>query len=247
MKKRSFSLTRFATLTVAVLLTAFLAACDVGSSDDTSAVAVSDNGTVYDFSGNYENSGSDIVRDQKSGTKITYLRLTQYGKSLEGFDNASKTWKGHISTLTDAGVANFTLDGSTSDGVAIQIAGTLAHNSGNATMNASWIAPSYYSTVYAKATVANASSNNNNTTTVSISPGNVSVASEGKQVFSAKDGISPYSWSLSSSTYGNISDTTGNSTTFTALVVTGTTHEVTLTLRDGTGETAKATITVGTK
>ncbi len=164
---------RAASLALALPLSAlFLAACDIDSVDSTSAVVSDNSGTIYDFSGLYmnpENDGStngvlplaypyEEPGRRPSGELVTFLRLLQYGSVLEAYDSAGLTWSGSISALNSK-TANFSLSGRTTAGQAVEIAGTMVYNEEESTMDATWIEPSYFGNLYAKATVSPATTN----------------------------------------------------------------------------------------
>ena len=143
-----------------------LAACDIGSTDSTSAIVSDNAGNIYDFSGLYmsvsnsadsSNGVNALVYPLKrqSGKALTWLRLLQYGSVLEGYDNAGLSWEGKISSVTTEGTASFTLSGKTTAGAAVEIIGSLQNkNSTNATMDAAWLEPSFSGSIFAQATVS---------------------------------------------------------------------------------------------
>ncbi|MDR0993697.1 MAG: hypothetical protein LBN38_03905 [Verrucomicrobiota bacterium] len=143
-----------------------LAACEVGSSDSTSGVASDNSGRIYDFSGLYANISSGQTYSlvypagKQSGEAVVWLRLMQSGSRLEGYDNASMTWKGHISDIRD-GAASFQLSGKTTVGAPVEIAGKLTYHSGNsmASMDASWLEPSFSGNIMASAAVSTPATN----------------------------------------------------------------------------------------
>ena len=152
-----------------------LAACDMNSVDSTSAVVSTTDGTVYNFSGLYMNSGNDSSTNgalplvypnesgnQPSGQAITSLRLLQYGNVLEAYDSANQTWSGKISTVQKVdskGTANFSLQGRTTAGISVEVAGTMVYEDQQSTMDATWIEPAYYGNLNAQATVSPANTN----------------------------------------------------------------------------------------
>ena len=113
-------------------LVLILSGCDIDSVDSTSAVATDGSGsaTRYDFSGLYlpVNGAEALVypANRQSGTMLTWLRLLQYGRVLEGYDSAGQSWDDSLSSIMD-GNANFTLHGRTTAGAAVEIVGVLRY------------------------------------------------------------------------------------------------------------------------
>lgn len=242
----------FFALLSALLPLAFLA-CDVGSTDSVSGSVSDSSGTVYDFSGTYYpvEEAETLVNppSMQSGQLLTWLRLVQYGSRLEGFDNAKKSWSGKISSVSNGGNAAFTLSGSTTTGHSVEIVGTLRYADGASTMDGSWIEDvGNAASIYAKAAVAAPATNSpstNTTASLSISPSSRTVSPGSSATFTASGGSSPYSWSLSTTSYGTLSSTSGSSTTFTASSATSTSSRtLTLTVTDSAAGSASASITV---
>lgn len=243
MKKILFAL-------LAALPLAALLACDVGSSDSVTGSVSDSSGTVYDFSGTYYPvEGAETLVNpvsRQSGQHLTWLRLVQYGSRLEGFDNTKKTWSGKISSVSSGGNAAFTLSGSTTTGHSVDIIGTLRYADGASTMDGSWIEDvGNAAAIYAKAAVAAPATNSPSPsgTTLAVSPSSRTVSPGSSATFTASGGSSPYSWSLSTTSYGTLSTTTGASTTFTATSGSGS-RTLTLTVTDADSETASASITI---
>ncbi len=235
------------------LLALCLTACDMGSVDSTSAVVSDNSGTIYNFSGLYmhpdidRNSTNDppgLVYPNSEGRRpsgeiITFLRLLQYGSVLEAYDSAGLTWYGNISAM-QGGTASFTLSGRTTVGQSVEVAGTMSYASQQSTMDATWIEPSYYGNLSAKATVTPANTNSP-VTGLSISPSSVTLSSnKTTQAFTASGGSGSYTWSVSNSSLGSVNPTTGISTTYTSTKVSGA-NIVTVTDSLGTSKTATAT------
>ena len=163
---------RIPALALALPLAALVfAGCDVGSVDSTSAVATDNSGTptIYNYAGLYARVDTNgtlrplvFPEGQQSGTPLTWLRLFQYGTALEAYDNAGLTWSGNISAIR-SGVANFTLSGRTTAGIAVEIAGTIDASSDSdstsAFMDAAWIEPSFSGNIMAYASVSPATTN----------------------------------------------------------------------------------------
>ncbi|MBR6021079.1 MAG: hypothetical protein IK066_01520 [Kiritimatiellae bacterium] len=232
---------RLLALLPAVLL--FAACDDIGSTDSVSGTVSDSSGTIYDFSGTYYSTAGDggpLVSPSQSGRAITWLRLTQYGSVLEGSDSARQLWRGKISGI-NSGNASFTLVGATTAGQSVDVVGTLRYGDGSSTIDASWIESSGRScTLNARAAVS-APTTNTPSASLSVTPSSASIAQGASRTFKATGGAAPYSWSLSSSSYGSLSTSSGASVTFNASTVSGT---VTLTVTDTLSSTASATITV---
>ena len=228
---------RIPALALALPLAALVfAGCDVGSTDSTAAVVSDDDGTIYNFAGFYmhpDTDGTNIVPlvypyldagNRPSGELITSLRLLQYGSVLEAYDSAGQTWSGSISAL-QSGTATFSLQGQTTAGQAVEIAGTMIYADQNSVMDASWIEPAYYGTLRAKARVA-PSATNSPSADLSLTVDDSTVASNQTVNFTASGGTGSYSWpssvsygtfsgSGSSASYTRTSGTSGNAVTVT--------------------------------
>ncbi len=227
---------RIPALALALPLAALVfAGCDVGSTDSTAAVVSDDDGTIYNFAGFYmhpDTDGTNIVPlvypyldagNRPSGELITSLRLLQYGSVLEAYDSAGQTWSGSISAL-QSGTATFSLQGQTTAGQAVEIAGTMVYASQESTMDATWIEPAYYGNLYAQATVAPSATNSPSSSVVMSPTSSVTLDSDDTtQDFSASGGSGSYTWELSTTSYGSLDSYSGDSVTFTANGTTGTT------------------------
>ena len=217
---------RIPALALALPLAALvLAGCDVGSADSTASVVSDDDGTIYNFAGFYmhpDTDGTNIVPlvypyldagNRPSGELITSLRLLQYGSVLEAYDSAGQTWSGSISAL-QSGTATFSLQGQTTAGQAVEIAGTMIYADQNSVMDASWIEPAYYGTLSAQATVSPATTNTPDPSEdLSLDASATSIASNELVTFTADGGDGSYDWDCNE-TYGNFSST-GDSATYT--------------------------------
>ena len=243
--KSIFAPLRAAAFSLAVL--PFCAACDdIGSTDSVSGSVSDSSGTIYDFSGTYYNSNNEggvLVTPSQSGRAITWLRLTQYGSVLEGSDSSRQLWNGKISSVSSGGNASFTLSGATTSGQAVDIVGTLRYADGASTMDGSWIESSGRScSINAQAAVSAPDTYTNGTSTVSVSPSSAALSSGANRTFKASGGNSPYTWSLSTSSYGTLSSSSGSSVTFNAS--SSGSGSVVLTVTDSVGSSDSATITV---
>ena len=212
---------RFLFLVLALLVSAFFFGCEV---DSTTGVPSDNDGTTYNFAGLYLHPDSDsstngplpIVYPNQgsthpSGELITSLRLLQYGSVLEAFDSANQTWSGNISAL-QGGSASFSLEGRTTAGVLVQVAGTMTYSDQQSTMNASWIEPNYYGTLYAQASVPPANTNDTPSSDVTLTADPTSVALNETSTLTASGGTAAYTWS--SVSFGTLS-TSGSSATYT--------------------------------
>lgn len=230
----------------AAAIALFTVACEVDSADSASGVVSDSSGTIYDFSGTYYSTSGDggpLVSPSQSGRAITWLRLTQYGSVLEGYDSSRQSWKGKISGVTSGGNASFTLDGATTAGLAVNIAGTLRYADAASTMDASWIEASGRAcTINAQASVSAPNTHSNTSSSVSISPSSASISKGASRTFKASGGVSPYSWSLSTSAYGSLSSSSGSSVTFYAS--SSDSGSVTITVSDSLSSSSSASITV---
>lgn len=142
-------------------LAGLLAACDVSSTDSVSANVSNNNGESFDFTGTYYagTSAEPLVTPKQSGQSISWLRLMQSGSALSGYDSARQSWSGSISKL-DGSTAHFSMQGRTTAGVGVDVAGSLNYASGTATMNASWIENGGLAgTLYGVATVSGIQTN----------------------------------------------------------------------------------------
>ena len=197
-----------AALALFLLTAVFLAACDVDSVDSTSAVLSDNSGTIYDFSGLYARVDTNGLQaplvyplNRQSGRAITWLRLLQYGSSLEAYDSAGQTWEGSISTI-QSGTASFALRGRTSVGSSVEVAGSLVYADQNSTLDATWIENGFSGSLFATATVSPATTNNPGGT-VNLSASSSTISSNATVTLTAS-GSSSYAWSLSSSAYGSL-------------------------------------------
>ena len=256
MQKNRKSLSAFLAAALALAAAAlFLAACDVDSVDSVTATPSDNSGTIYNYSGLYARAVTNglgplvFPANGQSGTVLTWLRLIQYGNVLEGYDNAGLTWSGNISAQ-NGGAASFNLNGRTTAGNSVSIAGTLStetvgsSTNGSATvsgatstMDATWIEPSFSGSIIASATISPPVT----APALKISPASASLSTNNATVqFSASGGSGTYNWSVSETSKGNISPTSGNLTTYTATHVAG---NNTVTLTDSAGRSVTALVT----
>lgn len=177
--------------------------CDVDSTDSTTSTVSDNEGNVYSYAGLYMNTEEGSTNgygalvfpaNRQSGVKLIWLRLLQYGSVLEGYDNAGMTWAGSISAQNGA-VASFGLQGRTTAGVSVDIAGTLSYADQQSTLDASWIEPGFAGSIFGTAAVSPVATNSPITTnalTLTASP--TSLALNESSQLKAKYGTGSYSW-----------------------------------------------------
>ncbi|NCD23574.1 MAG: hypothetical protein EOL90_11650, partial [Spartobacteria bacterium] len=148
---------------LALPLAALLGAvgCDVDSTDSTASTIADNEGNVYNYSGLYMNTEEGSTNGygalvfpagRQSGATLVWLRLLQYGSVLEGYDSAGLTWSGSLSAQ-NGNVANFSLQGRTTAGQPVDVAGTLSYADQQSTLDATWIEPAFAGSILAQATV----------------------------------------------------------------------------------------------
>ena len=177
--------------------------CDVDSTDSTTSTVSDNEGNVYSYAGLYMNTEEGSTNgygalvfpaNRQSGVKLIWLRLLQYGSVLEGYDNAGMTWAGSISAQNGA-VASCGLQGRTTAGVSVDVAGTLSYADQQSTLDASWIEPGFAGSIFGTATVSPVATNSPITTnalTLTASP--TSLALNESSQLKAKYGTGSYSW-----------------------------------------------------
>ncbi|NLG34483.1 MAG: hypothetical protein GX548_03930 [Lentisphaerae bacterium] len=246
MNTQRFSRLRLLTTVAALLLAAaFMSACDIGSVDSTTAVLADNTGTIYNYSGLYARVDTNSVQQplvfppgRQTGRAVTWIRLLQYGSSLEAYDNAGMSWDGSISSV-QSGTASFNLRGRTTAGAAVDVAGALRYADQNSTMDATWIEPGFSGSILARATVSPAATNNP-VTSLAIAPTSVTLnTNQDSQSFSASGGTPPYTWTVSNSSLGTVSPTTGSSTLYTSTRIVGI-NRISVTDSRGTSKSADA-------
>lgn len=215
---------------VAVVLAVSLMAlactgCDMDSPDSTAAVPSNNAGDRYNFSGLYVRPPQENkmgvtplvypieTGNRPSGKLVTSLRLLQYGSVLEAYDSAGMTWRGSISAL-DGNTATFSIRGRTTAGMSTEIAGTMVYANEKSRMNATWIEPNYYGSLFAEATVSPITTNTP-AGRVTISPSTANLTTNGqKQAFTAKGGTD-FNWSHTNHVAGELDKTKGDTVTYT--------------------------------
>ena len=248
---RFASFLRRLSLAAAVSLAAFALAggCDVDSVDSTSSVVSDNSGTIYNFAGMYmnpnnsssTNSALPIVfpEGRQSGVALTWMRLLQYGSVLEAYDNASQKWSGSISSLQGS-TATFSLRGQTSAGQAVDIVGTMTYASQQSTIDAAWIEPAFSGTFNARATVTPANTNSP-APALTLAPTSASLNTNVvTATFTATGGSGSYVWSVSDTTRGTVSPSTGSTVVYTSTRVAGS-NTIRVTDTAGATRTAVAT------
>ena len=217
----------FRTLAAAAALAAaaLSSGCDVDSTSGSTSGGSGESYSIFNFSGLYMSisNGNALVfpANRQTGTQLTWLRLLHYGSVLEGYDNASQTWSGEITSVQET-TASFSLQGRTSAGASVDIAGTLTYDETDTlgTMNAAWIEPSFSGSIFAEATVAAATSSTNspdptNGVSLSVSPTSATLSSTNKTMtFAATGGSGTYTWTHNSDC-GTFLPSTGSSTLYT--------------------------------
>ncbi len=233
---------------VAAALAMLTAGCEVDSSSDEFIRDVS-----IDFTGYYTHPTSDRIVSRNSGSAITSLDLRQDGDQLEAIDNNGSIWRGSLGDV-NGGSSSFELEGTTTSGDAGFFSGTLSSSDGGTstsgttssaegTMTGTYIENDFFSTFYAQADIPGTTDDGGdggddgetNSTAFSVSPSSATISADGStQLFSASGGSGSYSWSISDSTVGTLSASSGSSVTYTR----NTSGNNTLTVSDGTDSTS---------
>ena len=205
-----------AVFAAAALAALCLSGCDVDSTN-TSSVVANSSGTVYDFSALYRPTGDGVdylvyPSSKQSGAKLTWMRIVQNGSSLQGYDNAGKNWNGRISGVDDT-VAHFSLDGATTAGASVTIAGTMTYASQQSTISASWLESTGFSGNFFATGTVSAPATNTPSSGVTVTPGSATISADESRVFTASGGNGSYTWTHSGSC-GRLSGTSGASVTY---------------------------------
>jgi hypothetical protein len=225
-----------------------LLGCEIGNSDSTTR------NISVNFTGFYDSTAtnSDFVSPANSGSRVTSFNLMQSGDQLTAIDNNNLVFHGSVGDASGdagSGTANFQLEGQTTAGQSVTIAGTLsgANTGGNSalgTMNGTWIEPNLYAHILGdaiiNAIVTNSPVQPTGTTAVAISPTTVTLNSSGASAnFTASGGGGGFSWSIGNGNLGTLT-ANGNLATYTRLIA-GTN---TVTVSDSANTANKATATV---
>lgn len=177
--------------------------CDVDSTDSTTSTVSDNEGNVYSYAGLYMNTEEGSTNGygalvfpagRQSGATLVWLRLLQYGSVLEGYDNAGMTWAGSISAQNGA-VASFGLQGRTTAGVSVDVAGTLSYADQQSTLDASWIEPGFAGSIFGTATVSPVATNSPITTnSLSLTANPASLSTGNITQLKASGCSSSYTW-----------------------------------------------------
>lgn len=180
--------------------------CDVDSTDSTTSTLADNSGNIYNYSGLYMNTEEGSTNgfgalvfpaNRQSGARLIWLRLLQYGSVLEGYDNAGMTWSGNLSAQNGA-VANFSLQGQTTAGQPVDVAGSLSYASQESTLDATWIEPGFAGNIFATATVSPATTNSpvvtNVTDSLSLKANPASLSISNITQLTASGCSSSYTW-----------------------------------------------------
>ena len=220
-RHRRLSATAILAAALAATLCLGLAGCETDSTN-TSSVVSNNAGTVYDFSALYTANNANNAEgaaylvypaEKQSGTKLTWMRIVQNGSSLQGFDNAGQNWTGAISGIEDT-TARFSMEGRTTAGAAVTIAGTMSYADQQSTISASWLESTGFSgNFFAKGTVSSPGTNTP-VSTVTISPSSATIGAGQARTFTASGGNGTYTWAHSGSC-GTLSGSTGATIVYT--------------------------------
>jgi hypothetical protein len=144
--------------------------CEVGSSD-----SVTRNVSV-DFTGVYTGGfASAHVTDNQTGDPVSFFNLRQSGDQLVAIEDHGLIFKGKLGDASVSGsdsTSGFTLEGKTTAGNAVTIAGVLSGSSTAGKMTGTWIEPSLYGNVYATGQISPVPTNSTGpfSLTVIVSP-----------------------------------------------------------------------------
>lgn len=122
--------------------------------------------TLY-IAGVYRNSDGSRIVDRNSGAAVRSLNLQQQGDRLEAVDNNGRLFRGSFIAESDAR-GTLELRGTTTDGVAVTISGTIAVTGSKAYLSGTWIEPALFGTISAQADVVSAPAPTNTNTTVTL-------------------------------------------------------------------------------
>lgn len=246
MRKRSFRFrakAQAAILAAGLLGAVFYTGCEIDSAESASREV----GLV--IAGFYTNPNGGPVVQKNTGAPITSLDLRQRGDRLEAIDNNGFIFKGTIGNV-QGNIASITLTGLTTAGNEGTISGTVEVGgaststlgaAASATLRGTWVEPSLFSTVYATASVPVYTNGGGGGCQLSIDPSSANLNANQTQTFTAKNGTSPYSWSITSGSSGG-HFTTGTSSQSVTFQRDNDTVTTTIQVTDGQGCTATATI-----
>ncbi len=212
----------------AALALAVWTGCDVGSPDEV----YRETGIIV--SGYYAGQADGRLTTENSGAPVTSMDVLQDGDQLQGVDNNGNIFRGSISSASEA-TARFQMEGSTTAGAAVTIAGSFDVSGTTSTMRGTWVEDALYGSVYATATVPTNAPNGGGLT---INPsGSIALAVGSSRQFSASGGTGNYTWTRSNTEIGTLAGS-GSSVTYAATAA-GT---QTITLSDGSS-TRMTTVT----
>jgi hypothetical protein len=198
-------------------------------------------------------SGNTTIVSGNTGGEVTLLNVRQNGANLEAVDNNNIIFSGTVGQATED-TASFTLRGNTTIGTEVTISGTInvPVGSSSATMAATWIEPTLFANLSAEATVPvndpdtgdgddGGDTNDVSNLTVTANPSTIDTTSTDlTSSISVRGSDGDLSATLSSSTLGEITSTSGDGAVYRANPVTGTQN---ITVTDGTGASDSVTIT----
>ena len=232
-------ISRLALTALTVLLTAagLLAGCD--GSAETSSREV---GLIVEGFYRHPNAGNFMV-PRTSGNPVDNMNLRQSGDLLEAYDNNGILFRGTIGRVTGGSIASYTLEGRSTAGEPVTIAGSINVDGATATMTGTWLEPTIASEVFATATVpTNAPAPSATNTAVTLNQTLVSIAAEnGTTTFTASGGAGDFSWAVGSGGLGSITSITGSRNNTANYQATGQGNN-TVTVSDARGESATAAI-----
>lgn len=213
----------FGLLGIAALL---VVGCELKSADST----IREVGV--DFSGYYDSTATnaDFVSPANSGGRVTSFNLRQTGDQLEAIDNHQYVFRGTIGEAQSDGgtaTASFTLEGETTAGQSVTIAGTLAGQGGSATIKGTWIEPDRYCYLNGDASINPIPTNTGSDVTISASTSTIT-SNNATATLTANGGSGSYTaWSVSDGGKGSVSPTSGKTVTYTRLAAGNVTVTVT--------------------
>jgi len=217
----------------ACVLVGAIMGCFLGCEVDSGDTATRD--VDINVWGYYKNPTGGTMVTPCSGSCMASLDLRQHGDELEGIDDHGAIYRGTIGSVNgETKVASYTLNGKSSAGIDVTMNGHIQISGDLATMSGTWIEPNLFGTIYAQTT---APSQPSNALTVTASPTSISTSQSSS--LTVNGGTGSYTWSLPSPVYGNLSTTSGSSTTFTP----STNGTQTISVTDGS-TSASATVVI---
>jgi hypothetical protein len=232
----SFALSALTALIVAVTL---LFGCSGGDSAEVFSREV---GLIVEGFYRHPDAGSLMVQ-RTSGNPVESMNLRQSGDQLEGFDNNGILFRGTLGRVSGDSNASFTLEGRSTSGEPVTIAGNINVDGTTATLAGTWLEPTIASEVFAAATVpSNAPPVAATNQAVTLNQALVTIEAEnGTTTFTASGGTGDFSWSLGSGGLGSITSITGERNNTANYQATGVGIN-SVTVVDARGESATATV-----